>query len=172
MPTTNPIFQASDLNRRGRAVLDSAREGVARIRDTDGESLIVAREEAYEALHRQVSAFRELADAMASFITLDRAVDHEHRAPSLAELGSWTWVRHLPADDAAEFVRDVSEALYASCRELSLAPLSEVVDAWRATAEALADPLSRETLLGSSDSADYVEVQRPRESDADSLTDS
>lgn len=162
MPTTSTIFQASDLSRRGRAVLDTAREGLARIRDTDGESLIVAREDAYEAMRQQLLMFRELADAMASYITLDRAVDHEHRSPSLAELGSWTWVRHLPAEDAAEFVRDISEALYASCRELSATPLAEVIDAWRATAEALSDPLSRETLLGHSSADDYVEAVRPQ----------
>jgi Family of unknown function (DUF6247) len=161
MPATTTIFQASDLNRRGRAVLDTARDGLARIRDTDGEGLVVAREDAYEAMRRQLLVFRELADAMASYITLDRAVDHEHRRPSLAELGSWTWVRHLPSEDAAEFVRDISEALYASCRELSATPLAEVIDAWRATAESLSDPLSRETLLGQSSADDYVEAARP-----------
>jgi hypothetical protein len=161
MPTTTTIFQASDLSRRGRAVLDTARDGLARIRDTDGESLIVAREEAYEAMRQQLLVFRELADAMASYITLDRAIDHEHRRPALAEFGSWTWVRHLPADDTAEFVRDISEALYASCRELSAIPLAEVVEAWRASAEALSDPLSRETLLGQSSADDYVEAARP-----------
>lgn len=158
-PTT--IFQASDLNRRGRVILDAARDGLTRIRDTDGASLVVTREEAYEALREQAAAMRQLADAMASFITLDRAVDHEHRRPSLAELGAWTWVRHLPAEDASEFVREISDALYASCREMSLSPLASVIESWKATAEALSDPLARETLLGDNSDDDYVEASRP-----------
>ena len=161
MATETTIFQASDLNRRGRAILDTARGGLARIRDTDGASLIVTREDVYETLREQVTALRQLADAMASFITLDCVLDDE-QTPVVAELGSWTWVRHLPPEDAVEFVHDIAEALYASCREKSSAPVAAALDDhWRATAEALSDPLSRETLLGSSSADDYVEVARP-----------
>lgn len=94
------------------------------------------------------------------FVDSERAVDHEHREPTPPELGAWTWVRHLPAEDAMEFVRDIGEALYASCREMSTGPVAAVLSDWKATAEALSDPLARETLLGQSSEADYVEVTR------------
>jgi hypothetical protein len=158
-PTT--IFQASDLNRRGRSVLDAAREGLARIRDTDGVSLVVAPEAEFQEMRDRLEDLRRLTDAMASFITLDRAVDHDHREPSLSELGSWTWVRMLPAEDAAAFLHDIAEALYASCREMTSAPLAAVLSDWRATAEALSDPLARETLLARNTADEYVEVERP-----------
>ncbi len=162
VPASSTIFQSSDLNRRGRAVLDAAREGIARIRDTDGASLVLTREESLEAMRHQLDAMRQLADAMASFITLDRALDHEHRQPLLSELGQWTWMRRLPTEDVGAFLRDIGDALYESCREMSAAPLATVVDDWKATAEALEDPLARETLLGTSAPGDYVEIKRPQ----------
>jgi hypothetical protein len=161
MTSPSTIFQASDLNRRGRSILDAARDGVARIRDTDGASLVMTGEAEFQAMRDRLDDLRRLTDAMASFITLDRALDHEHRAPSLAELGSWTWVRLLPAEDAAAFLHDIAEALYASCREMNTGPLSAVLSDWKATAEALSDPLARKTLLGQNAAGDYVEVERP-----------
>ena len=170
MSAPSTIFQSSDLNRRGRDVLDAAREGIARIRDTDGASLVLTREESLDTMRRQLDAMRQLTEAMASFITLDRALDHEHREPKLSELGSWTWMRQLPAEDAAEFLRDVGDALYESCRTMSAAPLTAVIDDWKATAEALDDPLARETLLGASTPEDYVEAERPQTTAEDHRT--
>jgi hypothetical protein len=162
MPDSSTIFQSSDLNRRGRDVLDAAREGIARIRDTDGASLILTREDSLEKMRRQLDAMGQLAEAMASFITLDRALDHEHRQPRPSEFGSWMWVGRLPTEDATEFVRDIGDALYESCRTMSVAPLVSTVDDWKTTADALDDPLARETLLGASTPNDYVEVDRPQ----------
>ena len=161
MAASPTIFQSSDLNRRGRSILDAARTGLARIRDTDGRSLVVTTEEAYEELRSRTETLRELTAAMTSFITIERAVDHEGRDPSMAELGHWTWVRHLPREDAGEFVRDVGDALYTSCQAGSAVALMTVLDEWKATAEALSDPLSRETLLAESSPEDYVEAKRP-----------
>lgn len=169
--SSHTIFQSSDLNRRGRTILDCARDGVARIRDTDGASLVMTREDALEELKSAREQLRELADAMASFITLDRAVDHEHRAPSLVEFGAWTWVRFLPPEDAEEFVRDIGDALYTSCREMSMTPLATTLDDWKATAESLSDALARETLLGDSSDDDYVEAVRPERSEESEAAD-
>jgi hypothetical protein len=70
-------------------------------------------------------------------------------------------VRHLPAEDAVTFLQDIGEALYASCREMSSGPLVAILSDWKATAEALSDPLARETLLGETSDDDYVAVNRP-----------
>ncbi len=51
-----------------------------------------------------------------------------------------------------------------ACREFSLEPLNETLDAWRETANMLGDPLSAEALLGDSTDEDYVEaIGRARE---------
>jgi hypothetical protein len=156
------IYQSSDLNRRGRAVLDAARGGVARVRDRDGVSLVMTREERLAELEAASTMMRRLAEAVASFVVLERAVAHRTDAePGLPDFGAWTWLRVLPRDDLDEFVQEVRDALFASCRELSLAPLQDTLDGWRATADALGDDLSRETLLGTADEGDFVEAERP-----------
>ncbi len=161
MHASSTIYQPSDLNRRGRAILDAARAGLARIRDADGAGLVLTREEEFEAMRGRLADMEDLTEAMASFIILDRAVGHEHREPSLVELGPWTWVRHLPKEDAMAFITDIGEALYEGCRAMSTAPLVAAVDDWKATAEALSDSLARETLLGDNSASDYTEVERP-----------
>jgi Family of unknown function (DUF6247) len=163
MSTATPtIYQSSDLNQRGRAVLDAAREGFARVRDKDGTSLVMTREERFEELQRANTVGNELAHAMASFMLIEQAVEHRAEArPALADMGDWVWVRYLPAEDLHDFVTEMHDALYQSCREFSLEPLHDALDAWRETAMALRDPLSRETLLHDSHGDDYVEVARP-----------
>jgi hypothetical protein len=163
---TLTIFQSSDLNQRGRAVLDAAREGFVRVRDKDGASLVMTREERFDELERRNAVGDGIAHAAASFMLLEQAVEHRsdaHTAPGLAEFGDWVWVRHLPASDLHEFVVEMRDALYQACREFSLEPIQESLDAWRETAMALRDPLSRETLLGEQGDDDYVEAQRPED---------
>jgi hypothetical protein len=46
--TTDRIYRASDLNRRGREVLDAARLSGARIVDTDGTSMVLVPERVLE----------------------------------------------------------------------------------------------------------------------------
>jgi hypothetical protein len=158
---TPTIYQSSDLNQRGRAVLDAAREGFVRVRDKDGASLVMTREERFDELQRSNAVGNGLAHAMASFMLIEQAVEHRTDAkPALAEMGDWVWVRYLPVEDLHDFVTEIHDALYQSCREFSLEPLQDSLDAWRETAMALRDPLSRETLLHDSPD-DYVEVPRP-----------
>jgi hypothetical protein len=167
MSTSTPtIYQASDLNQRGRAVLDAAREGLVRVRDKDGASVVMAREERFEELERRNAVGHGLAHATASFMLIEGAVAHRSARPRLAELGDWTWARYLPAEDLEEFVTEVRDALYQAWREFSLEPLHEALDAWRETAMMLRDPLSAETLLGDSSDEDYVEVARPQDEPA------
>lgn len=163
MPLTAPtIYQSSDLNRRGRAILDSARDGLARVRDRDGVSLVMTREERLAELEDASAMMRRLAEAVASFVVLERAVAHRaDPEPTLPEFGAWTWLRTLPREDLDEFLQEARDSLIASCRELSLAPLQDTLDGWRATAEALSDDISRETLLGTPDEAAFVEAERP-----------
>jgi hypothetical protein len=148
------VFQASDLNQRGRMVLDAARAGEARVRDKDGFSLLVLPE------HR-VRALLGVARAAANLATLEEALAAGPAEPPLAGYGEWTWLRHLPPADLAEFVAAVRAALIAAAREEATAALDETLLAWRTTAEELADPKARAVLLGEHRPEDFVEVTRP-----------
>lgn len=158
---TPTIFQSSDLNQRGRAVLDAAREGFVRVRDKDGVSLVMTREERFEEMERSHGVGSAIASATATFMLIEQAVEHRPEVkPALAELGDWAWARYLPAGDLHEFVAEMRDSLYQACREFSVEPLQESLRAWRETAVMLRDPLSRETLLGDDDD-DYVDATRP-----------
>lgn len=148
------VFQASDLNQKGRLMLDAARSGEARVRDEDGFSLVVLPE------HR-VRALLGVARTAANLATLEQTLAAGSGEWSLAGYGEWTWLRHLPPEDLPEFVVAVREALIAAAREETTAALDETVQAWRRTAEELADPKARAVLLGRHTEEDFAEVSRP-----------
>lgn len=149
------IFQASDLNQRGRAVLDAARSGEARLRDKDGLGLVVLPE-------ARVQALRAVAAAAANLAILEaaRAGGGPRR---LADYGDWTWLRHLPAEDLPGFVTELRDVLIVAAREEQAGVLEEALYAWRASADAMADPASRAILLGRATDEEFVEVGPPGE---------
>jgi len=136
MPSSARIYQASDLNQNGRAILDAARESVARVRDKDGTSLVMLPEERLEGLRENAEDLVGLGEAVASYVTLQRAVAQlDSRPVSLAEYGVFTWARTLRARQLTDFVRELGDALILCGRERSSVPLRDTVAPWRALAE-------------------------------------
>jgi hypothetical protein len=158
--TAKVVYQASDLNRHGRAILDTARRSEARIRDTNGTSLLVLDE-------GRVQVAMALLQVASNFVTLCEAMNVPERSP--LTYGDWTWLRHVDEDDRHEFKNEMQHLLALGLRERSQAALDTVgqaLDAWRATAEALADPQRRGVLLGPHRDDDFLEVSRPEASGA------
>lgn len=159
-PPSTPIFQPSDLNRHGKAVMDAARADQARIRDKDGSSFVLLPE------HRFVD-LRAVADIAGNLATLERARSiRGTQALDLADFGDWTWLEHLDADDLGEFVTEVREALIRAIRGSRPSALVQLISEWRTTANVLADEERREVLLGASTDADFVDAPRPEPSEA------
>jgi hypothetical protein len=155
MPT-DVIYTASDLDRKRREVTDTARRGLARIRDTDGTSLVMLPAHHYEVLET-VSLWHD------RLAVVERArAKREDRTAT--DFGDLTWLRHLDDEDLAAFVVEVSAAVSLAYHDDDLTQLEQLVRDWRVTAAELADPARREVLLGGFDSADYVEVARPERS--------
>ena len=148
------VFQASDLNEQGRAVLDAARAGEARVRDQDGLSLLLLPEHRVRALSAVVRAAINLAG-------LEMALASAPGDLSLQDLGEWTWLRGFDRDDLAEFVQEMRQALIIAGREEVPEAIDEVLDAWRVTAQVLGDPTGRQVLLGEHRDEDFIEVSRP-----------
>lgn len=146
----------TDLQRRYRAILDEARAGQARVRDSDGTNFLVLPEVAVETLRRVNAAAASLASIEALLEGM------ETRAPAVSEYGDWSWLRVLEPDDLHEFVRDIREAIIVGVREGSTALLEEQLHAWRVTAEQAHDPQFRAVLVGGASEADFVEVRRPK----------
>jgi hypothetical protein len=92
--STDVIYTASDLDRRRREVTDTARRGLARIRDTDGTGLVLLPAHHYEVLET-VSRWYDRLDV----VERARAKPAAERVP--ADFGDLTWLRHPAAASAA-----------------------------------------------------------------------
>jgi hypothetical protein len=79
-----------------------------------------------------------------------------HSAASTTDVVSWLSGSGLDAEDQEQFFRELKEAIAGSPEEIT-----DVLHAWRLTAQALSDPTRREILLGDNTHEDYVEVERP-----------
>lgn len=152
-PATETVYQVSDLNRAYRSVMDSARHGGARIRDTDGTSFVLVPE-------RATIDLEELCAAMANYVQLERIVA-AGRSFDPAELGDWTWLRHFDLEDLEAFVHELRGEFIAATRERDARGLRDVIAAWRTTSDQLRDEARREVLLGAVDESTMVEVARP-----------
>jgi hypothetical protein len=156
MVASSVVFQSSDLNRSGRAILDAAREGQARVRDKDGLGLVMVTETRF-------SAFWALADAAATLAALDLALEEAPTGtPAVYSLGSWAWLREFDAEELHDFRKEMRLALFVGFSEESDARVQETLRCWRASAEALADPVQRSLIEnGGLNAEDFVEVERP-----------
>ncbi len=148
------IYTVSDLSRKRREVADVARRGLARIRDTDGTGLVLLPAQRYEVLE----AVSLWADRLG---VVERAQTKSRIERTPTDFGDLTWLRHFDDDDLAEFVSELRQTLSLTYHDNDLTSLVDAVADWMATAEELADPARREVLLGTVDSADFVEAARP-----------
>lgn len=150
------VFQASDLNQRGRAVLDAARTSEARVRDKDGIGLIVILEQRFRTL-------RTALDTAANLMAVEQMLDVERPDRTLRDYGDWTWLRVFDDDDMQEFVREMRDALLVAGREESIDQVEETLERWRITARQLSDPQRNAILLRGEglDPDDFIQVERP-----------
>ncbi len=139
-PNPTLAYQATDLARRHREVIDAARTGRALVRDKDGTALILT-------LAADVERNEEIADLALELVRLRQAVEQpaEHRSPM--SYGDQAWLSVLPDADQRRFLDELTEALLIAASGTSLRPVELLIDDWRATAEAWADPDTREALL-------------------------
>jgi hypothetical protein len=148
-------YLPTDLQRHYRSILDEAKVGEARVRDSDGTSILLIPEAQVHAL-RQVSA---AAANLAAVETVAEAM--ASRCPGLTEYGEWSWLRVFDADDLREFIRDIREAIVVAAREGSSALLEEQLRAWHVTAQQATDPVFRDILRGGASEGNFVEVGGP-----------
>jgi hypothetical protein len=152
--SSSVVYLASDLNRKRREFLDEARTGMARLRDTDGTSLVMVPESRLAALSELVVwAQRHLqVEAVARRAAVDR---------SPTDFGDLAWLSVLDDADLATFLTELEAGLFHAMSTQVTADLEHLVQEWRCTAEALSDPVRRAVLLGTHDDDDFAEVGRP-----------
>jgi hypothetical protein len=137
--STAVAYQATDLARNHREVLDAARRGGALIRDKDGLALRLA---PADELDRE----RDIADLALDLVRAALAI-FAGGAPA-SSFGDLGWVSVLPAGAQQQFFAEMAEALLLAASGVALRNVELLLGDWRATAESWADPETREQLLG------------------------
>lgn len=150
---TEQVFQASDLGNKRVEVLEAARNGLARVRDKDGTSLVMMPE-------RELLLLEKMKRGWRIYMTLERLLQRSE-LPRASELGEHAWLRHFDRDDLQEFSDELHEVIVAADADRDAAILDECLRAWRETARQLEDPLRRSILLRSFNPKDYVEASKP-----------
>ncbi|MDA0637079.1 hypothetical protein OUY22_27060 [Nonomuraea sp. MCN248] len=146
------IYKATDLTTNKRVeFLQEAQRGRARLRATDGTSLVMLPESELDLLE----ALARWGEAYAKLATLLR---RNEGVPPLFQLGELAWLRSLDREDIEEFLCDLQDAIIAAKADGATTILDECLHAWKATARQLEDPLRRSVLLGTHRSDDYVPV--------------
>lgn len=109
-----------------------------------------------------LSALRTVASYVATFLTLQHSLtDAQGAGLGSGDYGDWQWLRGFDAEDLAEFMGDMRDAIIVAAREESSDLIEATLHRWQVTAEVLGDPLRREILLGTYRDADFVAVSRP-----------
>lgn len=146
------IYQASDLAgaKRTSFIADALREG-ARLRSTDGSSLVMLREARLE----HVAAIRDYAIA---YLTLDVALRRPRAERRAADFGAWAFISVFDDEDIEEFQFEVNDAIIRAASGEELSAVEAVLHGWRMSARTMGDPVAREILRGDTSSEDWVEV--------------
>lgn len=154
MSASAEVFQVSDLAGAGRrAFLDLAKRLGASLRDTDGTMLVMLPE-------AEVKTLREIQDVALALIAAEARLS-ETDNPSPASLGRLSWLAEFDADDRAEAIAELRDAVALAAAEQDTAPIRDSLRAWAVTAATMRDPLRRAVLTGPGDDSEFVEVDAP-----------
>lgn len=133
-------FQATDLKRRHREVLDAARQGSAVIRDNDGFSLLL--EPAANSFHRT-----RMIAWLLSAVRIDRALHLSADQRTAWDFGNLGWVADLNPDDQTAFLDGFLTLLVKNADADYSDEVENYLADWRATAHAWSDAEMRTALL-------------------------
>ena len=147
-------YQASDLaGASRRQFLDDAKEGIARLRDTDGSAVIATTEETLERLTR-------IRNASLAYLALQGATERPRRERRPSDFGELAWVQPLDDADLALLRSEMHDELVRVITGESVGRLDELLHAWRLTVELIADDAAMADLNRDSP-ADLVDVPPP-----------
>lgn len=133
-------YQATDLARNHRQVVDDARGGVALIRDKDGTALVMTAASRFERA-------TDIGDLAVSLVQLWQVLAEPADRRTTAAYGDFAWMGVLPEAAQRRFLAEMTERLLIVSSGGRLDQITELVADWLATAEAWRDTDTREALL-------------------------
>jgi hypothetical protein len=107
--------------------------------------------------HVELERLANIRDYARGFVMLESALRRPRNERRAADFGAWAFVFSLSEEQLLEFRDDVSDALMRACSGVDT--VRSLLDAWRATAEFMADETAV-TALGE-DLENFTEIQRP-----------
>jgi NAD(P)-dependent dehydrogenase (short-subunit alcohol dehydrogenase family) len=152
------VVSFSDLQLRGKATVESW------LRDSANRVLVVRRRDAEDLVLTTASRAAQAREA--SSVTSRIFVALMQRDPHVRDLVAdvvpevFPWVAFLSRDEVREFVVELVSTMKAAESIDNPAPVAQVIDSWRHTAEVLADPELAAVLSVPSD-GDYGPVPAP-----------
>ncbi len=133
-------YQATDLARNHRQVVDDARDGVAVIRDKDGTALVMTSASRFERAN-------DIGGTAVSLVQLWQVLAGPADRRTTAAYGEFAWLHSLPEEAQHRFLAEMTDRLLVVASGGRLDQLSELAGDWLATAEAWGDADTREALL-------------------------
>ncbi|WP_024445144.1 hypothetical protein [Mycolicibacterium iranicum] len=152
------VVSFSELQLRGKATVE------AWLQKSVNRALVVRRRDAEDLVLTTASRARQAREA--SSVTSRLFVALMQHDPHVRDLVTdvvpqvFPWVAFLSREEVREFVVDLVSTMKAADSIDNPAPVAQVIDAWRHTAEVLADPELAAVLSGSSD-GDFGAVPEP-----------
>ena len=140
MLTSPRAYQATDLARNHRQVVDDARDGIALIRDKDGTALVMTTASRLERA-------QEVGGIAVALVQVARALAGPADRRTPAAYGDFAWLSVLPEDAQRRFLGEMTDRLLISASGGRVNDLEELVEDWLATAEAWSNPATRDALL-------------------------
>ncbi|OKH62890.1 hypothetical protein EB74_15135 [Mycobacterium sp. SWH-M5] len=152
------VVTFSDLQLRGKATVE------AWLQKSVNRALVVRRRDAEDLVLTTASRARQAREA--SSVTSRLFVALMQHDPHVRDLVTdvvpqvFPWVAFLSREEVREFVVELVSTMKAAESIDNPAPVAQVIDAWRHTAEVLADPELAAVLSASSD-GDFGAVPEP-----------
>jgi hypothetical protein len=153
---SGPQFRGSDLQRRYRSVLDSAREAPVSLIDKDGFRLVIADWD-------EVSfawTFMRILDAIAQFHAV-WARHHDEPPGQWAAMTPFPFLASFDRDEVDEFSSELLPYLEESVRRRDLNGFLGNLRAWESSAETYDDDAMLALMNAPLDPAKFVELSPP-----------
>ena len=151
---TGHTYQPTDLTTsKRRDFLEEARVGVARLRNSDGETLVALPE-------RDLNALVELRSYALAFLSLENAMSRARPDRRPTDFGELAWATAFDEEDLAEFRSEYADGLANALAERSVDRLEQNIHAWRLTSDLLRDPAAMARVNADIDRVD-VDVPSP-----------
>lgn len=152
------VVTFSDLQLKGKATVESW------LRRSTGRSLLVRRRDAEDLVLTTVSRAEQVREA--SSVTSRMFVALMQHDPRVRELVTeilpdvFPWVAFLSRDEVRQFTVELVSTIRAADSIDNPAPVIQVIESWRHTAEVLADP-ELAAVLSAPSAGDYGPIPAP-----------